>query len=352
MLFKKSENQSAYLKAGIMGFAGSGKSRTSTEIAIGLHKLIKSNKPVFFLDTETGSDFLKLIYDKNNIELFVFKSRAFKDLIESVKEAEKENAILIIDSVSHFWTELMESFQRKYKVDRLLFHHWGPIKQEWRTFTDLYVNSNCHIIMAGRAGFEYDMQKDDEGYSELVKTGTKMKAETEMGYEPSLLIEMEKIKRLNGSSKIGGNFLHRAWILKDRFDTINGQSFDNPTFKDFLPHINLLNIGGNHHGFDSERNSEDVLADKDWSSYQQKKQKEIMIEELKNELLLRFNSRSEQGKKDSINKLNEIFRSSSMTAIEGLDLIALKEGLDKVKAIPLSEKETKQKEESKKGAKK
>jgi hypothetical protein len=35
-LFKKSENTSAYLKMGIMGFAGAGKTHTATLTAIGL----------------------------------------------------------------------------------------------------------------------------------------------------------------------------------------------------------------------------------------------------------------------------------------------------------------------------
>jgi len=42
-LFKKAENEQAYLKCGIRGFEKSGKSRTATNIAIGLHKYIKSS---------------------------------------------------------------------------------------------------------------------------------------------------------------------------------------------------------------------------------------------------------------------------------------------------------------------
>ena len=115
MIFQKSTNQSAFLKAGIMGFAGSGKSRTSAEIAVGLSKHT-GNKPVFYLDTETGSDFLKPLFDKEGIELFVSKSRAFKDLLSAVDEAEGQGAILIIDSISHFWNELMEAFKKKKKL--------------------------------------------------------------------------------------------------------------------------------------------------------------------------------------------------------------------------------------------
>ena len=332
MLFKKAENQSAYLKAGILGFAGSGKSRTSTEIAIGLHKFIKTNKPVFYLDTETGSDFLKLLFDKAKIELYVNKSRAFVDLLAAVDEAESKEAILIIDSITHFWTELMNAFKKKKKIDRLFFQHWGPIKEEWGQFTQKYVNSKCHIIMAGRAGWEYDYEKDDEGVKELVKTGTKMRAESEMGYEPSLLIEMEKIRNADVKGKVGGAFSHRAWIVKDRFDMINGKFFDNPTFKDFLPHVSLLNIGGEHIGVESGRNSE-ALFNSDRSVSERLRQRDIYLEEINAELELKFNGRTDEGKKNRIKSLVEIFGSASKTAIENLDNEKLKNGLEKIKTM-------------------
>src|SRR4051812_32554365 len=42
------------------------------------------------------------------------------------------------------------------KRSRLHFEDWGYLKSEWRKFTDRFVNSQLHIIVCGRAGFEYD----------------------------------------------------------------------------------------------------------------------------------------------------------------------------------------------------
>ena len=109
-IFNKAQNQMAFLKCGIQGMAGSGKSFTATKIATGLHKYIKATKPVYFLDTETGSDFLIKEFEKENVPLFVAKTRAFTDLVYSVDEAEKEAEILIIDSITHFWCELWNIF--------------------------------------------------------------------------------------------------------------------------------------------------------------------------------------------------------------------------------------------------
>ena len=90
-LFTKAENSSSFLKMGMMGFAGSGKTYTATSVAIGLHKLAKAKKPIFFLDTETGSDWVKPRIEAAGVELFTAKTRAFRDLLEAVPEAE-ENA--------------------------------------------------------------------------------------------------------------------------------------------------------------------------------------------------------------------------------------------------------------------
>ena len=121
MIFKKAEITQAYLKAGVMGFAGSGKTFTASHIAIGLVQRMRelglngAENPVMFLDTETGSDWVKYIFDVNGIELFTAKTRAFIDLVPAVKEAENSGSVLIIDSISHFWRELTESYADKKK---------------------------------------------------------------------------------------------------------------------------------------------------------------------------------------------------------------------------------------------
>jgi hypothetical protein len=270
------------------------------------------------------------------IELMTAKTRAFSDLIDSVNEAERSGSILIIDSISHFWTELIDAFQKKNNVKRLQFQHWGIIKPEWRQFTDRYLTSKLHIIMCGRAGWEYEYEKDDDGVKELIKTGTKMNAEKEMGYEPSLLLEMEKYKKDEASRKIGGAFVHRCWVLKDRFDTINGHFFDNPTFENFLPHISKLNLGGEHNALDTSRTSEDMIASTK-SATEWKKQMDIVLEEIKNEMTLKIPGKGADDQKEKINLLREVFKTSSWTEIENKKLEDLQTGLAKLKKYAVKE---------------
>jgi hypothetical protein len=94
-LFTRAENTQAYLKMGLMGLAGSGKTFTASQTAVGLvaflreRKLPEGDRPVYFADTETGSSYVKHHFDKAKIELFTSKTRAFSDLVALVNEAEK-----------------------------------------------------------------------------------------------------------------------------------------------------------------------------------------------------------------------------------------------------------------------
>ena len=68
-----------HLKGGILGFAGSGKTTTMALIAIGLWKLLNKkngyDKPVLFLDTEKGSEYVKDIFDGYGVPIQGKKTR-------------------------------------------------------------------------------------------------------------------------------------------------------------------------------------------------------------------------------------------------------------------------------------
>lgn len=336
-LFKKAVNSSAYLKAGLMGFAGAGKTRTAAELAIGLtlymkeKKLPEANRPIFFLDTETGSDFIAERVRGAGIELFSSKTRAFVDLKTAVREAEKEASVLIIDSVTHFWREFCESYQKKKNRSRLEFQDWATLKLEWGGFTDLYVNSACHIILCGRAGFEYDFFENEDGKKELQKTGVKMKAEGEMGYEPSLLLLMER--ELNMATK---RTFRVAQVLKDRFGILDGKELcseetGGPTFDMFLPHIERLNLGGTHLGVDTSRTSSDMFADNGSTKWQhEKQQKEIALDEVKEEIARKYPGQSAADKQAKADMLEEAFGTRSWTKVESLKLDQVKIGRNRI----------------------
>jgi len=322
-LLQKAKPEMAFLKLGIYGEAGSGKTHTSSKVAIGLHKHIKDEKPIAFADTETGSDFVMPIFKKAKVELLVAKTRAFADLLTVVDEAEKNCSILIIDSITHFWNELLDSYQKKHQISRITLRHWIPLKQMWREFTDQFINSKLHIIMAGRSAYIWDDVEDEEGVKELKKTGTKMRAETEMGYEPSLLVEMETVRT---SARAGANWIHRAWVIKDRFDVIDGKYFDNPGFESFLPHIESLNLGGKHRAIDQGRNSQEIFKNDNKGEAKFRKMK-ILTEKVQNAIYRAYPGQVKEDKIGRLDLLKKAFDTDSWTAISSLRSEDLEVGL-------------------------
>lgn len=333
-LFKKAESTQAYLKAGFMGFAGSGKTFTATETAIGLVKMLRGaalpegGKPVFFLDTETGSDYVSGRFKDEGIEFFQAKTRAFVDLIPAVKEAETNGSVLIIDSITHFWREFTEAYAKKRNRTRgLEFQDWAYLKSEWGKFTDAYINSSLHIIMCGRAGYEYDFFTNDSGKRELEKTGIKMKAETETGYEPSLLVLMERTMDME-TKKV----YREAHILKERFNVIDGKTVKNPTFDDFMPHIQRLNLGGEQLGVDSSRNSESMIPLDGKSQWQKnREQRDIVLDEIQSFISRKLNTRKEEDRKTMLEMFVQFFGTESWKKIELLDLDVLRLGYDAIR---------------------
>ena len=331
MLFRKSENQQAYLKAGILGFAGSGKTYTSTKLAIGLvghmraHNLEMGNRPAFFLDTETGSDWVNPEFQAAGIEMHVAKTRAFQDLLAAVKEAESSASILQIDSISHFWREICDSYMKKRNRTRLEFQDWNYLKTEWGKFTDLFVNSNLHIIMCGRAGYEYDYFEDDSGKKQLEKTGIKMRAETETGYEPSLLFLMER--HMNMENK---TVWREAHVLKDRARLLDGQTFKNPEFKHFLPHIEFLNLGGTQVGVDVTRNSEGMIdpdGKHEWAK--ERERRDILVEKIGATFTKAgLSAQSAAGKKRIVELLERHFGTTAWKELETMKADRLQSGMD------------------------
>jgi len=354
-ILKKAENTMAYFKAGFLGFPGSGKTYTSTLLAIGIGNAT-GKRSVCFFDTETGSDFLLPKLKAEGMEVFQVKARSFTDLVTTIKECEKDGiGVLIIDSITHVWRDLCDSYDKKLnRKGRLQFQDWATIKKEWKEYTDLFVNSRLHIIVCGRAGYEYDYDFNEDGTKDLIKTDIKMKVESEFGFEPSLVILMErtsenkesvkehlgktdrKSKEAKQTHKVnsGSKWIHRAYVLKDRTDTMNGQTFDYPTFENFKPHFIALNIGGSHLGVDTTRTSEDRFDSEGrphWKAEQERKT--IALEEIQGSMLKLWPGQSVEDKKSKAELVDVAFGTRSWTAVEKRSLLELETASRKLRIL-------------------
>lgn len=276
-MFTPIENIRPFIKAAFEGFAGDGKTFTAVSMAIGLHKAIKSQKPIALLDTEKAAKALIPIFEKNGIAAIVNEGRSLANLNEAIKWCENGGAdILVIDSITHVWEEFLEAHKASKRFNKtfLEFQDWGVIKPRWkREFSTPFVNAKCHIIFTGRAGYEYEHFEQIDGATgkvkkEIQKSGIKMKAEGETAFEPDLLFLMGKVQDILGTDK---RIYREALVLKDRTTLIDGQTFKNPTYKDFEPAINQLLNGvvkdridqSPADVFEHERNFDDMRKERD-----------------------------------------------------------------------------------------
>lgn len=333
------------LKGGLLGFPKSGKTYTSVKWAIGLHQYLSLPAPIAMFDTENGSEYVEPLVRTAHIGFVGLRSRALGDLIQVARECESGAAsILIVDSVTHVWREVCDSYLkgindvRRAKNQplktRLDFPDWAPIKAKWAEWTDLFLNSRLHIIICGRAGFEWDFEEREDGSGkDLVKTGIKMKTESEFGFEPSLLVEMERVQVRDTDKRLTKRFVHRATVLGDRFGVIDGAECDDPTFEFIKPHVDMLNPGA-HSFVDTAAKTDLGVNEAGEDEYhREQRQRRILLEEIEGEMMRAWPGQTKDEKTSKLKAVESVFGTRSWTKVEGFNREKLQVGLEKLREI-------------------
>ncbi len=323
-------NTKPYFKAAFEGFAGTGKTYTAAKIAIGLHKRVGSKKPVIIFDTEKAAKFLKSMFAAEGIEVLVRESKSLADLKETMtRMREGASDVLIIDSISHVWEDFLKSYAEKVRRTRLEFQDWGVIKPTWKTeFSDVFVRDPYHIIMTGRAGYEYENEINKEtGKREIYKSGIKMKVEGETAYEPDLLVLMERMQEMEGGSI--KKVTRQGIVIKDRSTVIDGKVFENPDFKDFAPAIDVMLEAPEKLETTAERDAGTLFRTEE-EKYEWKQMKKRWLEEIENYLVSVWPGQSADQKKLKIDAVKYAFDTMSWTVVESLRPEALEAGFKRI----------------------
>lgn len=322
-------NTKPFFKAAFEGFAGSGKTFTSAKIAIGLHQQIESKKPVIIFDTEKASKFLKPIFGEAGIEVLVRESRSIADLKEVFARMRSgASDILIIDSISHVWENFLESYKQKVHRTALQFQDWGIIKPTWKSeFSEPFVQDAYHIIMTGRAGYEYENEiNPDTQKREIYKSGVKMKVEGETAYEPDLLVYMEQMEEILGNDK---HVYNQATVLKDRANLIQGKTFKNPDYEVFQPVIEAMLLNPVKQVSAAEQDAGYLFKTED-EKYAFKRERKILLEEIEGYLVQVKPGQDAASKKFKIDAIAHAFGTRSWTEMEGFAPLFLRDGFQKL----------------------
>jgi hypothetical protein len=356
-LLNKAQLDNSRFKAAVRGASGSGKTWWATAVAIGLHKHLGSTKPIAFWDTENALSYVLPHFKHNGIEVVELKARAFKFVDEFFDEAEASCDIAIVDSITHLWEDLVQSYLRKRNRDKMAVWDWGKVKPEWREgMLNRIINTPLHFIACGRISdiFEY---VEVDGEKVLTTTGSKMSAEKNTEYEPSLTVELEKFTMTEDELKAAARAQKggipnlklvrkasrfRMTVIKDRANVLGGVYEFEPYPGEYIgpgndiwtavkPFCEALNIGGAHKGVNLTIDSQAMFDSPDTSWQERERQRTICLEEIEAELKRNFSTKAED-KRGMIDFLKATFGTAAWTAIQALPLDVLKEKRDKVMA--------------------
>lgn len=322
--FEPLANTDPFLKMALQGQAGDGKTFTGARVAGGLYTHLKLSGPIVIFDTEKTSKFLKPYFNQYNIPVVVKRSRSLSDLITAFEYCDAGNApILFIDSITHVYRNFLEAFKQSKKRSFIQFQDWGIIKPEWeKQFADRFTNARFHVIFTGRQGYTYENEVDEEtGRKELIKTGVKMKVETETAYEPDLLVKMERFQDPAQDFK----HIHRATVIKDRSGIIDGKTFDEPGWKDFKPHVDFILSNVSEAPERTVGDDLSLIQEAD-NGIALKKERKAWIERIEAELDSVAYGTSKDAKALRVELKKKAFNETSDTKIESMNLSELEYG--------------------------
>lgn len=347
-------DDAGYLKAGAFGFEKSGKTFTAILLACAVRRHFGLENPIGMWDTETGSLYVKhVVKSLTGHDLLYKKSRSYDQLMKWLDACVKAKlSAVVIDSVSHISDELRTSLlaqineQRarkgKWQLQKLEFQDQDKVTERMKKLANFYLNAPIHIIVCGRGQniWEWEQKEDGSGKKELIKAGTKMRASAEFGYEPSLLVEMGREEEFE---KDAHRLVKTATVLGDRFGVIDGRKvvFESTpdvkkameaVYQAFKPHLDLL-VAGSHATVDTEAQTDFALTgdDENWAA--EKKQREILAEEIKGEMVRVWPGRSNDEAKQKLELIEAVFGTRSWAKVECMPSEKLRAGLAKVKEI-------------------
>lgn len=350
-MFSEMGGSPGYLKASFQGSQGSGKTYTAVELACGAYQHFKLDGPIACIDTEGGLSYRRRRIQELTGEIpIALNTRDFKQVMQGVRELEERGTkMVIIDSVTHLWNGLMESykaglaerFHKPIERVRLTIGDIGQLKDQWAPFAKWFISSRMHIIVCGRLGYDWGHIEDDQGNKELAKLGTKMKAEGEFGYESSLACEMELVQsgdpRFEDAVREGlvdGKRVKRVvlgTIIKDREDLIMGQQAFMPNYDFFAPVVRALDPA-RHVDVSAEVEAMDMRGD-EADSY--RRQKQIVLELLENDLVRTFPGSTGKDRTAKLNWLDAVAGTTSWAEITARSVNQLRELVDAMR-LPLA----------------
>lgn len=323
-----------FIKASFGGFAGSGKSRTASELIKGIYKDLKIDSPLLIIDNEKGSRFLVKFFESAGIKTYVKETVQIGDVLQAFDLLNSgEIGFLFVDSLSKIWYQYVRDYKHLNKKVFMTLQDWGKILPAWQeTFSDRFVDLSGNCVFTGRGGYTYDMEINEETKKkEFNKSGVKMKLAGETPFEPDINVWMELEQEMKDGKAV---VWREAQIMKDRSGLIDGKTFKNPTYKDFQPVVKyLLKIPTGEVA--GETSNVNLSPSENYDTINRKQEKEKLIDEIKGVFDLHgFGGQlGKEMKQIKVAIINKVFGTTSMERIQEFDNHTLAVGKDSITEI-------------------
>lgn len=209
MAFVKATKRKAKLRLAVYGPSGSGKTFTSLRIATGM------GGNIAVIDTERGS--ASKYADRFDFSVMELEDRTVEGYARAIREAgESGFNILIIDSLSHGWHELLDEVDKiaKAKYRGNTWSAWSEGTPKQRMMVDEILNSPMHIIATMRSKTEWTQERDRNDKVKPVKVGLAPEQGKGIEYEFDMLMEMSTE--------------HVAVVAKDRTGKFQDKPIEKP----------------------------------------------------------------------------------------------------------------------------
>lgn len=207
--FTKATKEQAKLRLAVFGPSGSGKTFSALRIATGL------GGNIAFIDTERGS--ASKYADRFNFDVLELPNKLIGTYVEAIDAAAKAGyPVLIIDSLTHAWKQLLETIDKlaKAKYRGNTWSAWSEGTPEQNKLVDAILDYPGHIIATMRTKTEWTTEQYGNGKSKPVRVGLAPEQGKGIEYEFDLLMELSTD--------------HIATVIKDRTGKYQDAMIDKP----------------------------------------------------------------------------------------------------------------------------
>lgn len=211
MSFQKASKKKSKLRLALFAPSGGGKTFTALRIATGI------GGKIAVIDSEKGS--ASKYADRFEFDVSELTDPKIENYIALIKEANKYD-ILIIDSLSQGWQELLEEVDRiaraKYRGNT--WSAWSEGTPKQRSLVNAILSFPGHIIATMRVKTEWTTEKDHNGRTKPIRVGLSPEQGKGIEYEFDLLIQVS-------TDHIGHVIKDRTGKFQDKLIEKPGEEF-------------------------------------------------------------------------------------------------------------------------------